>query len=398
MIPSYSRKVISGQINYLGMVTSHKMSENEMDYRGSKSEYLMDSVKEQRVDGSWLLKLAVLIRSLRYTLMGFERNYQIKVLSKQFNKTNFCTKPLTKLDPWFVTGFCDAEASFTVSIYIDKRIKGREGWSIKPSFQISLHSRDMKLLLQIQEFFGCGSIVTKKNRSETSFRVNSLHELTNLIIPHFVNYPLLSQKAADFYLFKQIVSLMNTKVHFSEIGLQQIINIRASINLGLSDLQKSKFINYKPVPRPIINYTEIPNGNWIAGFSSGEGCFLVNISPAPLGDKSKISKRPQNIQLIFKISQHQRDKKLLELISKYLNCGAIYSHSENAFVFTVGKFLDLNNKIIPFFKEHSIQGIKQLDYQDFCEIATLIGEGKHINTTGIAKIKLIKDRMNTKRK
>ena len=380
------------------MVTSHKMSENEMDYRGSKSEYLMDSVKEQRVDGSWLLKLAVLIRSLRYTLMGFERNYQIKVLSKQFNKTNFCTKPLTKLDPWFVTGFCDAEASFTVSIYIDKRIKGREGWSIKPSFQISLHSRDMKLLLQIQEFFGCGSIVTKKNRSETSFRVNSLHELTNLIIPHFVNYPLLSQKAADFYLFKQIVSLMNTKVHFSEIGLQQIINIRASINLGLSDLQKSKFINYKPVPRPIINYTEIPNGNWIAGFSSGEGCFLVNISPAPLGDKSKISKRPQNIQLIFKISQHQRDKKLLELISKYLNCGAIYSHSENAFVFTVGKFLDLNNKIIPFFKEHSIQGIKQLDYQDFCEIATLIGEGKHITTTGIAKIKLIKDRMNTKRK
>ena len=273
MIPSYSRKVISGQINYLGMVTSHKMSENEMDYRGSKSEYLMDSVKEQRVDGSWLLKLAVLIRSLRYTLMGFERNYQIKVLSKQFNKTNFCTKPLTKLDPWFVTGFCDAEASFTVSIYIDKRIKGREGWSIKPSFQISLHSRDMKLLLQIQEFFGCGSIVTKKNRSETSFRVNSLHELTNLIIPHFVNYPLLSQKAADFYLFKQIVSLMNTKVHFSEIGLQQIINIRASINLGLSDLQKSKFINYKPVPRPIINYTEIPNGNWIADFQAVKVVF-----------------------------------------------------------------------------------------------------------------------------
>ena len=133
MIPSYSRKVISGQINYLGMVTSHKMSENEMDYRGSKSEYLMDSVKEQRVDGSWLLKLAVLIRSLRYTLMGFERNYQIKVLSKQLNKTNFCTSAcaqvqFTKLDPWFVTGFCDAEASFSVSIYIDRYTDQRKSW------------------------------------------------------------------------------------------------------------------------------------------------------------------------------------------------------------------------------------------------------------------------------
>jgi hypothetical protein len=57
MVPSYSRKAISGQNNYLGMVTSHKMSENEMGYRGSKSEFLNlntkeISVKEQRVDGS----------------------------------------------------------------------------------------------------------------------------------------------------------------------------------------------------------------------------------------------------------------------------------------------------------------------------------------------------------
>lgn len=33
------------------------------------------------------------------------------------------------------------------------------------------------------------------------------------------------------------------------------------MNLGLSELQKSEFINYKPVARPIINYTEISNPN-----------------------------------------------------------------------------------------------------------------------------------------
>ena len=178
----------------------------------------------------------------------------------------------------------------------------------------------------------------------------------------------------------------------TEVGIQQIINIRASMNLGLSDLQKSEFINYNPVPRPIINYTENPKPNWIAGFSSGEGCFLVNIS------KSNKNKIGQVIQLIFKISQHRRDKKLLELIAKFMDCGAVYSHSENAFVFQVGKFVDINNKIIPFFKAHSIQGVKQLKYQDFCEIATIIGEGKHLSPIGIAKIQLIKDRMNTKRK
>ena len=76
------------------------MKETEMGYRGSKSGSLKRSVKEQRVDGSWLLnKLAVPVRSLRCTLMGFERNYQIKVLSKQLNQNFFfssATLPLGK--------------------------------------------------------------------------------------------------------------------------------------------------------------------------------------------------------------------------------------------------------------------------------------------------------------
>ena len=57
MVPNYGRKTISGQNNYLGMVTSPDMNENEMGYRGSKSDSLNESVKEQRVDGSWFLVL-----------------------------------------------------------------------------------------------------------------------------------------------------------------------------------------------------------------------------------------------------------------------------------------------------------------------------------------------------
>lgn len=64
----------------------------------------------------------------------------------------------------------------------------------------------------------------------------------------------------------------------------------------------------------------------------------------------------------------------------------------------MGKFIEIINQIIPIFKAHSILGIKQLDYQDFCEMATIIGEGKHLSPIGIAKIQIIKDRMNTKRK
>jgi len=51
------------------------MNENEMGYRGSKSDcgLLTQTVKEQRVDGSWLL--AEKAESLRCTLIGFERNW-----------------------------------------------------------------------------------------------------------------------------------------------------------------------------------------------------------------------------------------------------------------------------------------------------------------------------------
>ena len=50
LISSYSRKAISGWSNDPGMVTSQKIDENQMGYRGSKS--VTNTVKEQRVDGS----------------------------------------------------------------------------------------------------------------------------------------------------------------------------------------------------------------------------------------------------------------------------------------------------------------------------------------------------------
>jgi hypothetical protein len=89
IIPNYNWKIISGWSNYSGMVTSYKMNENEMGYRGSKSDLLMKSVKEQRVDGSWCINSKFM--HLRCTLMGFERNYRINILSNQLNRSSFST-------------------------------------------------------------------------------------------------------------------------------------------------------------------------------------------------------------------------------------------------------------------------------------------------------------------
>ena len=54
---------------------------------------------------------------------------------------------------------------------------------------------------------------------------------------------------------------MNNKAHLSSAkreGLNQIINIKASMNLGLSDFLKSEFNENIPVERPFINTENIP--------------------------------------------------------------------------------------------------------------------------------------------
>jgi hypothetical protein len=88
----------------------------------------------------------------------------------------------------------------------------------------------------------------------------------------------------------------------------------------LSDQQKKEFSKIKPVERQIIKTTNIPNPNWIAGFTCGEGCFSVNISKG----QTKIG---HSVSLRFSIAQHKRDLKLMEKIINYLGCGLINTNS-----------------------------------------------------------------------
>jgi hypothetical protein len=83
----------------------------------------------------------------------------------------------------------------------------------------------------------------------------------NILINHLDNYPLLTQKLADFLLFKKAINIIINKEHLKYEGLLQIINIKASMNLGLSEEIKSEFKNISPTDRPIIKTKNIPNPN-----------------------------------------------------------------------------------------------------------------------------------------
>jgi hypothetical protein len=104
--------------------------------------------------------------------------------------------------------------------------------------------------MRIKHYFGdIGKIYLTNDDSK--FVVRSLDEILK-IISHFDNYPLITQKKGDFILFKEIILKVVKGEHLSVKGLQEIVNIRASINLGLSDSLKTVFPNTVPVHRPLI--------------------------------------------------------------------------------------------------------------------------------------------------
>jgi LAGLIDADG DNA endonuclease family protein len=372
------------------------MTKNEMGNRGSKSETTNPtkvSVKEQRVDGSCCINSNLML--LRCTLMDYENSYLVNNLSKRLNNKQFSTLTLTpnyKLNPWFVSGLIDGEGTFYISIRKDNEYK--LGWQIGAEFQIQLHKRDLNLLLQLQDFFsGIGSINISKTRQSVTYSVKSIKNIITIIIPHFLKYKLLTQKAADFILFNKIVRLINAKAHLTKEGLHQIINIKASLNLGMSENLKSYFTKITPIERPIIKTTNIPDPQWLAGFVSGEGCFDVNLK------KSKTHKVGHQVILRISIKQHERDKNLMELITKYLNSGNIYRLDKRPMVsLTIVKYSDITNLIIPFFKKYPVLGIKQNDFSDWCKVAKLMNDGSHLTIEGLNLIRTIKEGMNKGRK
>jgi hypothetical protein len=164
------------------------------------------------------------------------------------------------LSPYYVSGFSDGESSFHVSVLTKKGYK--TGFQVIPVFTTQLHVKDLSLLLKIQSFFSGVGVITKKSTTESViYSVQSLKELNDVIVPQFLKYPLLTKKRADFILFKEVLELMNTREHLTMEGLAKIVNIKASMNKGLSEQLKEQFLDVVPVQRPIVEISQFHVSN-----------------------------------------------------------------------------------------------------------------------------------------
>ncbi len=402
------------------MVTRQEILEKEMEYRGSKSitDFIpIDQqesviVKEQRVDGSCIGTLCIKkkIPMLRCTLIGSERNPRINVLSnkqitqrKCYHKTTvfksklysvFSTStnlPITLINPWFITGFTDAEGCFFLQVR-----NRNNSWYVEARFDISLHKKELELMKQIQDYFGGAGGISKHGEDSYQYTISSIKEINDRVLPHFDNYPLITQKLSDYLLFKEAIDLINSKKNMvkasaSEEFIGKIVGIKASMNRGLlSDNLKSSFTNIVPVPRPIVK-SRIPHPQWVAGFTSGEGCFMIKTSV------NRNAKLGYGVQLSFQITQNERDIELIRSLVSYLGCGRLVvneKHNGSKVNFNVTKFSDIQELIIPFFLKHKILGVKFLDFEDWCRAGEIIKNKGHLSKEGLDEVFKLKAGIN----
>lgn len=102
------------------------------------------------------------------------------------------------------------------------------------------------------------------------------------------------------------------------------------------------------------------------------------------------------------ITKKRKDFKIfsevMESFVEFLVCELTHVHpNRNIIDYRISKSEDIYLKMIPFFKNYQIEGVKCLDHEDFSKIIQMMSSKAHLTEKGLQEIKLIKSKMNRAR-
>lgn len=180
----------------------------------------------------------------------------------------------SNFSPWFITGHADAEACFNIRIV--KRNNKTTGFVVQLRFIICINVVDISLLNLLRKSFGCGVITSIRPSGKVEFTISDIYSIINIVIPHFLKYPLRGTKYLDFCDWVSAAHIVYNKEHLTQEGINKIIHLKSGMN-------KSRIypINYQPNHTITTNSSYIPlNGNYVSGFIAGDGC--ISIKPSHL--------------------------------------------------------------------------------------------------------------------
>ena len=87
------------------------------------------------------------------------------------------SKSSTSIEPWFITGFVDAEGHFLIELLKDSKAKYNH--TPRLVFKINLHVKHLSILLNFKNTFGVGTVSTIGKVS--NYTVKNLKDLAVII-------------------------------------------------------------------------------------------------------------------------------------------------------------------------------------------------------------------------
>lgn len=208
--------------------------------------------------------------------------------------------------------------------------------------QFVITQNESKILYQIKEKLGFGSVIYDKLAKSYRFKVldlPSIIKLTylfngNLFLIHRINQ------------LEKWIEILNSK-------LITIEHKNTKVNIYLQD-------------------------SWLSGFSDSESCFNVHIF--------KNDKYTLGVTTKLRFILDQNDKLALENIRDLFMTGYVSPRSKNSFRFTAESISKIN-LIINYFKLFPLKSFKTEAYEKWCEIYLMMLDKKHLDKAGLIKIK-----------
>lgn len=128
-------------------------------------------------------------------------------------------------------------------------------------------------------------------------------------------------------------------------------------------------------------------GNYIAGFTDGEGSFNVSVK------KRLDFKQSWKLSASFNISQ--KDRVILAWIKHILGCGTLRSRKDGVVYYEVTNITSLYTTILPFFRRFGFRSAyRKHNFRIFSEIVSLMYTGQHNYPEGFQKILELREKLN----
>ncbi len=124
----------------------------------------------------------------------------------------------TQLNAQWIVGFVDGEGCFNLDVH--KKSDMRWGLQMQPEFTVVQNEVDIQILYALKDFFECGSVgVNRRDKYGTRYhyRVKSVRDLKNKILPFFDKHSFKTKKKIEYQRFRRICLRMNEGYHLQSL-------------------------------------------------------------------------------------------------------------------------------------------------------------------------------------